>query len=32
VSPTPASLDEHRANIRDVLAMIDPATGYIEDD
>jgi hypothetical protein len=27
-----ASLDEHRANIRDFLAMIDPATAYIEDD
>ena len=33
MSPTAhASLDEHRANIRDFLAMIDPATGYIEDD
>jgi hypothetical protein len=33
VSPTPdLSLDEHRENIRDFLAMIDPATGYIEDD
>jgi hypothetical protein len=33
LSPTPnLSLDEHRAHIRDFLAMIDPATGYIEDD
>jgi hypothetical protein len=33
LGPMPnASLDEHRANIRDFLAMIDPATGYIEDD
>jgi len=26
------SLDEHRENIRDFLAMIDPTTGYVEDD
>jgi len=33
LSPTPnSSLDEHRANIRNFLAMIDPATGYIEED
>jgi hypothetical protein len=33
LSPTPKiSLDEHRANIRDFLDMIDPATGYIGDD
>ena len=32
-SPTPGwSLDEHRENIRGFLAMIDPTTGYIEDD
>lgn len=32
-SPTPNwSLDEHRENIRDFLAQIDPTTGYIEDD
>jgi hypothetical protein len=32
LSPTPnTSLEEHRANIRDFLAMIDPATGYIDD-
>lgn len=33
MSPTPnLSLDEHRENIRDFLAMVDPTTGYIEDD
>jgi hypothetical protein len=33
VSPTPdPSLAEHAENIRDFLAQIDPATGYIEDD
>ncbi len=33
LSPTPdTSLGEHRAYIRDFLAMIDPATGYIEDE
>lgn len=33
LSPTPdMSLDEHRVNIRDFLAMVDPATGSIEDD
>ncbi|MEU1586419.1 hypothetical protein [Micromonospora sp. NPDC005710] len=26
------SLDQHRKNIRDFLAMVDPATGRIEDD
>ena len=32
-SPTPdVSLDEHRKVIRDFLTMVDPATGYIEDD
>jgi hypothetical protein len=33
MSPTPnLSLDEHREKIRDFLAMVDPTTGYIEDD
>jgi hypothetical protein len=33
VSPTPnPSVDEHMANIRDFLALVDPTTGYIEDD
>jgi hypothetical protein len=33
VSPTPnPSLEEHLANIRGFLALVDPATGYIEDD
>jgi hypothetical protein len=33
VSPTRnLSLDEHMENIRDFLAHVDPATGYIEDD
>ncbi|MGW4498901.1 hypothetical protein ACWENR_09820 [Micromonospora sp. NPDC004336] len=33
VSPTPnLSLDEHMENIRDFLAIVDPTTGYIEDD
>jgi hypothetical protein len=33
VSPTPnLSLDEHRKNIRDFLAVVDPTTGYIEDE
>ncbi len=32
-SPTPdLSLDEHTENIRHFLAMVDPSTGYIEDD
>ena len=32
-SPTPdSSLDEHKKNIRNFLAQIDPGTGYIEDD
>jgi hypothetical protein len=32
-SPTTGlSLDEHVRNIREFLAMIDPATGYIEDE
>jgi hypothetical protein len=33
VSPAPnRSVDEHMENIRDFLAHVDPATGYIEDD
>ena len=33
VSPTPdASLDDHRQNIRDFLAQVDPGTGYLADD
>jgi hypothetical protein len=32
-SPTPKlSLDEHVENIRGFLAIVDPATGYIDDD
>jgi hypothetical protein len=30
--PSNPSLDDHRANIRGFLAMVDPATGYIEED
>ena len=30
-SPSP-SLEEHRRRIREFLAMVDPTTGYIEDD
>lgn len=33
LSPTPnLSIDEHRENIRDFLHMVDPTTGFIEDD
>jgi hypothetical protein len=33
VSPTPnLSLGEHMENIRDFLAIVDPITGYTEDD
>ncbi len=33
VSPTPnVSPDEHRENIRDFLADIDPTTGYLRED
>ncbi len=33
VSPTPnLSLDEHTENIRGFLDIVDPTTGYIEDD
>lgn len=31
-SPTPKSLEMHRDNIRAFLNMVDPSTGYIEDD
>lgn len=33
LSPTPnVSLDEHRENIREFLADVDPATGYLSED
>lgn len=32
VSPTIDNLDQHRTNIRRFLLMIDPETGYIEED
>lgn len=32
VGPTPVSLDQHLVNIRGFLSMINPDTGYIEDD
>jgi hypothetical protein len=31
-SPTPDSFEQHRASIRTFLSMVDPATGYIEED
>jgi hypothetical protein len=31
-SPTPDCLEQHLVNIRSFLSMIDPDTGYIEDD
>jgi hypothetical protein len=31
-SPTADSFEQHRASIRDFLSMVDPTTGYIEDD
>jgi hypothetical protein len=31
MSPAPHSIEQHQASIRDFLSMIDPATGYIED-
>ena len=31
-SPTHGSFEQHRASIRNFLSMIDPTTGYIEDD
>jgi hypothetical protein len=30
-SPSPDDIDQHEANIRSFLAMIDPETGFIED-
>lgn len=30
--PPSPSLEEHRQRVREFLAMIDPATGFIEDD
>ncbi len=30
-SETPLTLEDHRRNIREFLAQIDPDTGYIED-
>ena len=32
MSPTAEASEEHRTNIRNFLSMIDPATGYIEDE
>lgn len=32
ISPTAEGSEQHRTNIRNFLAMIDPATGYIEDE
>jgi hypothetical protein len=32
VSPAPDSPEQHEAGIRDFLSMIDPATGYIQED
>lgn len=32
VSPTADDVEEHQTNIRSFLAMIDPRTGYLEDD
>jgi hypothetical protein len=32
VSPTPEASEQHRRNIRNFLSMIDPATGYIDDE
>lgn len=32
MSPTTEASEEHRTNIRNFLSMIDPATGYIEDE
>jgi hypothetical protein len=32
VSPTIDDIDQHQANIRSFLSMIDPETGYIEGD
>jgi hypothetical protein len=32
VSPTADIVEEHEANIRGFLSMVDPGTGYIEED
>ena len=32
MSPTPDSVEQHHASIRNFLSMVDPATGCIEDD
>jgi hypothetical protein len=32
MSPTADSFEQHQASIRSFLSMVDPATGYIEDD
>lgn len=32
LSPTPDDTEQHRTNIRSFLSMIDPRTGYIEED
>ena len=32
VSPTADAIEEHQTNIRNFLSMIDPRTGYIEED
>jgi hypothetical protein len=32
VSPTPNDMEQHQRNIRSFLSMIDPTTGYIEED
>jgi hypothetical protein len=32
VSPTPTDMEQHQTNIRSFLSMIDPTTGYIEED
>ena len=32
MSPTADSFEQHRVSIRNFLSMVDPATGYIEDD
>jgi hypothetical protein len=31
-SPTPESFEQHRVSIRNLLSIVDPATGNIEDD
>ena len=32
MSPTPDLTEEHEANIRSFLSMVDPTTGFIEDE